>query len=75
LGFLKSLARVVSTFAMKSLAVSVSSQTGRSRSKKEEAFDDLLQRLGIEDDELNDLIFEDGEAAPKEGRYEVDCPC
>jgi hypothetical protein len=38
-----------------------------SGSKKGEAIDDLLQRLGIEDDEIDDLIFEDEETAPKEG--------
>ncbi|KAK1649225.1 hypothetical protein QYE76_067030 [Lolium multiflorum] len=32
-----------------------------------EALDDLLNRLGIEEDEIDDLIFEEEEAAPKEG--------
>lgn len=38
-----------------------------SGSKKGEAIDDLLQRLGIDDDEIDDLIFEDKETAPKAG--------
>jgi hypothetical protein len=49
---------------------SESSATGHgegSGSKKGEAIDDLLQRLGIEDDEIDDLIFEEEETAPKEG--------
>jgi hypothetical protein len=32
-----------------------------------EAIDAMLQRLGIEEDEINDLIFEEEETAPKEG--------
>jgi hypothetical protein len=29
--------------------------------------DDLLQRLGIDDDEIDDLIFEEEDIAPKQG--------
>jgi hypothetical protein len=35
--------------------------------KKAEALDDLLHRLGIEDDEIDGLIFVEEETAPKEG--------
>jgi hypothetical protein len=35
--------------------------------KKQEALDDMLWRLGIDKDEIDDLIFEDEEEAPKEG--------
>jgi hypothetical protein len=35
--------------------------------KKQEALDDMLRRLGIDKDEIDDLIFEDEEEAPKEG--------
>jgi hypothetical protein len=35
--------------------------------KKGESIDDLLLRLGIEEDESEDLIFEDEPDAPKEG--------
>jgi hypothetical protein len=38
-----------------------------STSKKVETIDDMLLRLGIEEDEIDDLIFEDEETAPKEG--------
>jgi hypothetical protein len=38
-----------------------------SGSKKPKAIDDLLQRLGIEDDEIDDLVFEEEESVPKEG--------
>jgi hypothetical protein len=45
---------------------SSSTQSGKS-SAKLEAIDAMLQRLGIEEDEIDDLIFEEEEAAPKEG--------
>jgi hypothetical protein len=35
--------------------------------RKEEQLGDLLQRLGIEDDEIDDLVFEDEEDAPVGG--------
>jgi hypothetical protein len=35
--------------------------------KKDETINDMLNRLGIEDDEFDDLVFEDEEDAPKEG--------
>jgi hypothetical protein len=38
-----------------------------SRAEKREALDDLLQRLGIDEDEIDDLVFEDEEEVPKEG--------
>ncbi|KAK1652385.1 hypothetical protein QYE76_070190 [Lolium multiflorum] len=44
-----------------------SNQASGSGSKKEEAIGDMLNRLGIEDDELDDLVFEDEESAPKQG--------
>jgi hypothetical protein len=43
------------------------SQASRSGSKKAEAIDALLNRLGIEEDEIDNLIFEEEEEAPKEG--------
>ena len=46
---------------------SSSNQGGGSGKKKEEAIGDLLQRLGLEEDECDDLIFEDEESAPKQG--------
>jgi hypothetical protein len=52
---------------MASPAASSTSQAGGSGSKKAEAIDDLLQRLGIEEDEFDDLVFEEQESAPKEG--------
>jgi hypothetical protein len=35
--------------------------------KKQEGLDDMLLRLGIDEDEIDDLIFEDEEEAPKKG--------
>jgi hypothetical protein len=35
--------------------------------RKGEAINDLLQRLGIDDDEIDDLIFESEETVPKKG--------
>jgi hypothetical protein len=40
---------------------------GESGVRKEEHLGDLLLRLGIEDDEINDLVFEDEEDAPVGG--------
>jgi hypothetical protein len=42
-------------------------QAGGSGTKKDEAIGDLLKRLGLEEDELNDLVFEEEEFAPKQG--------
>jgi hypothetical protein len=53
-------------FAMASPANS-SNQAGGSGTKKDEAIGDLLQRLGLEEDELDDLVFEDEDSAPKQG--------
>jgi hypothetical protein len=44
-----------------------STQASRSGSKKEEAIGEMLNRFGIEDDELDDLVFEEEESAPKQG--------
>jgi hypothetical protein len=38
-----------------------------SGTKRAEGIDDMLQRLGIEDDEIDDLVFEEEEEVPKEG--------
>jgi hypothetical protein len=40
---------------------------GGSGTKKDEAIDDMLHRLGIEEDEYDDLVFEEEDEAPKEG--------
>jgi hypothetical protein len=51
------------------MAEPASSSTTRgsgSGSKKPDDLDDLLQRLGIDEDEIDDLIFEDTDL-PKEG--------
>jgi hypothetical protein len=42
-------------------------QASGSGSKKPEAIGDMLQRLGIEEDEFDDLVFEEEESAPKLG--------
>jgi hypothetical protein len=53
---------------MASPASSAASQTAEgSGSKKDEHLGDLLQRLGIDDDEIDDLVFEDQEDVPREG--------
>jgi hypothetical protein len=41
-------------------------QSGRGANKKMEPIDSMLQCLGIEDDEIDDLVFEEEEAALKE---------
>jgi hypothetical protein len=46
---------------------SSSSKISGSGGRKDEAIDDMIQRLGIEDDEFDDLVFEDEEDTPKEG--------
>ena len=51
---------------MASSGGSSSNREGGSGSKKDEALDDLLKHLGIEEDEIDDLVFEDEETAPKE---------
>jgi hypothetical protein len=53
---------------MASPASSAASQTREgSGSKKEEQLGDLLQRLGIDEDEIDDLVFEEEADAPKDG--------
>jgi hypothetical protein len=37
-----------------------------SGTKKAEGIDDMLQRLGIDVDEIDDFVFEEEEPAPKE---------
>ncbi|KAK1694816.1 hypothetical protein QYE76_011513 [Lolium multiflorum] len=44
-----------------------SNQASGSRSKKTETIGDLLQHLGIDDDELDNLVFEEEESTPKQG--------
>ena len=46
---------------------SSSSQVGGSGAKKDEPIGDLLQRLGLEEDELDDLVFEVEDSVPKHG--------
>jgi hypothetical protein len=46
---------------------STSGNIGGSGSNREEGIDDLLKRLGFEDDEVDDLVFEDESDVPKEG--------
>jgi hypothetical protein len=52
---------------MASPAMSSTEESGGSGSKKAESIDEMLQRLGIEADEFDDLVFEEEESAPKEG--------
>jgi hypothetical protein len=52
---------------MSSSTASTTDRPGGSGIKKSEGLDDLLQRLGIEDDESDGLIFEEEETAPKQG--------
>jgi hypothetical protein len=51
---------------MSSPASNSTNKPSGSGSKKTTGLDDLLQRLGIDDDEIDDLIFEE-ETAPKQG--------
>jgi hypothetical protein len=46
---------------------SSTNQASGSGNKKAEAIGDMLQRLGIEEDELDDLVFEDEDSAPRQG--------
>jgi hypothetical protein len=46
---------------------SSSSKPGGSGGKKTENIDAMLQRLGIEDDEFDDLVYEEEQDAPKQG--------
>ena len=46
---------------------SLASQSGPSRGCKGETLDDMIQRLGIEEEELDDLVFEEEIDVPKEG--------
>jgi hypothetical protein len=41
--------------------------TSGSRSKKQGNLDDMLMRLGIDEDEIDDLVFEDEEDVLKQG--------
>jgi hypothetical protein len=53
---------------MASPASSAASQTGEGLgSKKEDQLGDLLQRLGIDEDEIDDLVFEEEADASKDG--------
>jgi hypothetical protein len=52
---------------MASPAASSTGDQSGSGTKKTEGIDDLLQRLGIEEDEIDDLIFEEEDSVPKEG--------
>jgi hypothetical protein len=52
---------------MASPAASTTNQASGSGGEKAEGLDDLLNRLGIEEDEIDDLIFEEEETPPKEG--------
>jgi hypothetical protein len=52
---------------MASPASSSTAGPSGSGSKKSETIDDQLQCLGIEDDEIDDLVFEEEESVPKEG--------
>ena len=47
--------------------VSSSNKASGLGSKKEEKIGDMMQRLGIEEDEFNDLVFAEEETAPKQG--------
>jgi hypothetical protein len=46
---------------------SSTNQSSGSGIKKAEAIGDMMQRLGIEEDEIDDLVFEEEESAPKQG--------
>jgi hypothetical protein len=48
-------------------SASSSNLASQSGGNKQEAIGDLLQRIGIDEDELDDLVFEDEEAVPKQG--------
>jgi hypothetical protein len=54
----------MSTTSQESSANQSASGSG---TKKGEAIDDMLKRLGIEDDEIDDLVFEDEVDVPKTG--------
>ena len=45
---------------------SLTNQFGGSGRKKTETLGDMLKRLGIDEDEIDDLVFEEENAAPKE---------
>jgi hypothetical protein len=42
-------------------------RAARGSGSKLESINDMLQRLGIEEEEFDDLVFEEEEEAPKEG--------
>jgi hypothetical protein len=52
---------------MASSASSSNHDGGGSVCTKDEAIRDLLLRLGLEEDELDDLVFEEEDSAPKQG--------
>jgi hypothetical protein len=52
--------------AMSTSSTSSANRAEGSGAKKAEALDAMLQRLGIEDDKIDDLIFEDEPEVPKE---------
>jgi hypothetical protein len=52
---------------MASPAASSTDKLSGSGTKKTEGIDDMLQRLGIDEEEIDDLVFEEEETAPKEG--------
>ena len=56
-----------STMASPANSSTQSAQANGSGSKKEEAIGDMLLRLGLEEDEIDDFVFEEEESAPKLG--------
>uniref|UniRef100_A0ACD6A4J7 Uncharacterized protein n=1 Tax=Avena sativa TaxID=4498 RepID=A0ACD6A4J7_AVESA len=52
---------------MASSRFATGNQTRGSGSRKDESVNNMLLRLGIDDDEIDDLAFEEQEDAPKEG--------
>jgi hypothetical protein len=53
--------------SMASPAASSNNRSDNGEKLKSEAIDTMLQRLGIDEDEIDDLVFEEEESAPKEG--------
>jgi hypothetical protein len=54
---------------MTSPATSTTDQVSGSGTKKAEAIDEMLRRLGIEEDEIDDLVFEEEESILKEVKW------
>jgi hypothetical protein len=52
---------------MPSSEASATDHTREPSSQNQGNLDDLLLRLGIDEDEIDDLVFEDEEEAPKQG--------